>query len=215
SSGYGEKSMAQYVKDGNFGSFTLGPTPVSGLELANVAATLASGGTWCPPNPIKAISRIKRDGYGNPVVDPDNQPVLTSVPFTPPTCEQVVDEGLAHTLANAMSKDDQGSGTSAAAAGSTGWNLPASGKTGTTESYRSSAFLGFTNQIAGAAYVYNDGPTPSGVCTSPLRRCAEGNVYGGMEPARTWFQALRPVATKFGPVRLPPLDARFTSTPRR
>ena len=46
SSGYGDKSMATYVKDGNFGSFTLGPTPVNTLELSNVAATLASGGTW-------------------------------------------------------------------------------------------------------------------------------------------------------------------------
>nr|WP_040509855.1 penicillin-binding protein [Gordonia soli] len=211
SSGYGDKSVAQYVKDGNLGSFTLGPTPVNGLELSNVAATIASGGTWCPPNPIASISTIKRDKYGNPVVGPDNRPALTAVPFTAPKCEQVVEEGLANTLANAMSKDDQGGGTSAAAAGSQGWSLPASGKTGTTEAHRSSAFLGFTNQIAGSAYVYNDGPTPSGVCTSPLRQCYDGNLYGGMEPARTWYEAMNPVATKFGPVRLPPIDPRFQS----
>src|SRR5699024_11626888 len=29
------------------GSFTLGVSPVSGLEMANVAATLMSRGTWC------------------------------------------------------------------------------------------------------------------------------------------------------------------------
>ncbi|MFC9981667.1 penicillin-binding protein [Gordonia sp. NPDC127522] len=209
SSGQGEKSMAQYVKDGNFGSFTLGPLPINGLELANVAATIASGGTWCPPNPIKSISRIKRDQYGNPVMDADGRRALVSVPFTAPPCEQVVDEGLANTLANTMSKDDVGAGTAAAAAGSAGWTLPMAGKTGTTEAYRSSAFLGFTNQIAGAAYVYSDGPNPQGVCTSPLRSCYDGNVFGGMEPARTWFQAVRPVATKFGPVRLPPVDRSY------
>ncbi|MFT4397707.1 penicillin-binding protein [Gordonia lacunae] len=209
SSGYGEKSMAQYVKDGNFGSFTLGPLPLNGLELANVAATIASGGTWCPPNPIKAISRIKRDQYGNPVMGPDGRRALTAVPFTPPPCEQVVDEGLAHTLANAMSKDDVGGGTAAGAAGSAGWTLPMSGKTGTTEAHRSSAFIGFTNQIAGAAYVYSDGPNPQGVCSSPLRSCYDGDLYGGMEPARTWFQAVRPVATKFGPVTLPPIDREY------
>ncbi|WP_439031377.1 penicillin-binding protein [Gordonia terrae] len=209
SSGYGEKSMAQYVKDGNFGSFTLGPLPLNGLELANVAATIASGGTWCPPNPIKSISRIKRDQYGNPVMGPDGRPALTSIPFTTPPCEQVVDEGLAHTLANAMSKDDVGAGTAAGAAGSAGWTLPMSGKTGTTEAHRSSAFVGFTNQIAGAAYVYSDGPNPQGVCSSPLRSCYDGDLYGGMEPARTWFQAVRPVATKFGPVNLPPIDQEY------
>lgn len=209
SSGYGEKSMAQYVKDGNFGSFTLGPLPLNGLELANVAATIASGGTWCPPNPIKSISQIKRDQYGNPVMGPDGRRALTAVPFTPPPCEQVVDEGLAHSLANAMSKDDVGAGTAAGAAGSAGWTLPMSGKTGTTEAHRSSAFVGFTNQIAGAAYVYSDGPNPQGVCSSPLRSCYDGDLYGGMEPARTWFQAVKPVATKFGPVNLPPIDREY------
>lgn len=209
SSGYGDKSMATYVKEGNFGSFTLGPLPINGLELSNVAATLASGGTWCPPNPIASISQIKRDQYGNPVMAPNGQPALTAVPFTAPKCEQVVEEGLANTLANAMSQDDRGGGTSAAAAGSAGWTLPMSGKTGTTEAHRSSAFLGFTNNIAGAAYVYNDGPNPTGICSSPLRQCYDGNLYGGMEPARTWYQAVKPVATKFGPVRLPPVDPRY------
>lgn len=209
SSGYGDKSMAQYVKDGNFGSFTLGPLPINGLELSNVAATLASGGTWCPPNPIASISRIKRDAYGNPVMTPEGEPALTAIPFTAPACEQVVEEGLADTLAIGLSQDDKGGGTSAGAAGSQGWTLPVSGKTGTTEAHRSSAFLGFTNNIAGSAYVYNDGPNPTGICSSPLRQCYDGNLYGGMEPARTWYQAMKPVATKFGPVKLPQPDPRY------
>ena len=37
------------------------------------------------------------------------------------------------------------------------------GKTGTTESHRSSAFLGFTNQYAAANYIFDDTPAPSGV----------------------------------------------------
>ncbi|MGV9712705.1 penicillin-binding protein [Gordonia sp. NPDC003424] len=211
SSGYGDKSMAQYVKDGNFGSFTLGPLPINGLELSNVAATLASGGTWCPPNPIASISRIKRDQYGNPVMGQNGQIALTTVPFNAPKCEQVVEAGLANSLANGLSQDDKGGGTSAGAAGSQGWTLPVSGKTGTTESHRSSAFVGFTNNIAGAAYVYNDGPNPTGICSSPLRQCYDGDLYGGMEPARTWYQAVKPVATKFGPVQLPPTDPRYMS----
>ncbi|NED59719.1 PASTA domain-containing protein, partial [Streptomyces sp. SID10244] len=155
------------------------------------------------------ISRIKRDQYGNPVLGPDGKPAMTAVPFNPPPCEQAVEEGLANTLANGLSHDDKGGGTSAGAAGSAGWTLPVSGKTGTTESHRSSAFLGFTNNIAGSSYVYNDGPNPTGICSSPLRQCYDGNLYGGMEPARTWYAAIKPVATKFGPVNLPPTDPRF------
>ena len=115
------ESLADFVKRQNLGSFTLGPIEVNALELSNVAATLASGGMWCPPNPIAEV--IDRDGK--------------QVSVTTETCEQVVPEGLANTLANAMSKDDTGAGTAAGAAGSVGWDLPMSGKTGTTEASRS------------------------------------------------------------------------------
>lgn len=210
-SGVSEQSLAEYIKKGNFGSFTLGPFAVNALELSNVAATLASGGVWCPPNPIASIQQMKRDPYSNPILDKNGQPAMINVPFNPPKCEQVVEAGLANTLANAMSEDDKGAGTSAAAANSAGWRLPMSGKTGTTEAHRSSAFLGFTNRLASAVYTYNDGPHPSGICSSPLRQCYDGDLYGGMEPARTWFEAMGPIATKFGPVNLPPSDPRYVA----
>nr|WP_161927560.1 penicillin-binding protein [Gordonia crocea] len=211
SSGFGDKSIATYVKDGNLGSFTLGPFAVNGLELSNVAATLASGGTWCPPNPIASITKIKRDRYGNVIVGPDGKPAQAVVPFAPPKCEQVVERGLANAMANAMSKDDVGSGTAAAAARSAGWTLPTSGKTGTTEAHRSSAFVGFTNNLAGSVYAYNDGPRPSELCSGPLRQCGYGNLYGGSEPARTWFTAMSPIANKFGPTYLPPNPSEYVS----
>ncbi|MCF8569168.1 penicillin-binding protein [Gordonia sp. HY002] len=214
-SGFGDQSLAEHIKKGNFGSFTLGPFAVNALELSNVAATLASGGTWCPPNPIQSIQQVKRDKYGNRVMNENGDPAMVPVPFTPPACEQVVDKGLANTLANAMSEDDRGGGTSAAAAASTGWSLPLSGKTGTTEAHRSAGFLGFTNQLAAASYVYNDGPTPAGICTAPLRQCYDGDVYGGFEPARTWYNAVKPVATKFGPVAMPPKDPAYVAGSNR
>ncbi|OAN42493.1 transglycosylase/D,D-transpeptidase PonA2 [Mycolicibacterium iranicum] len=187
------ESLADFVKRQNIGSFTLGPIEVNALELSNVAATLASGGVWCPPNPIAEVY----DRYGEPVS------------VTTETCEQVVPEGLANTLANAMSKDDTGAGTAAGAAGSVGWSLPMSGKTGTTESNRSSAFLGFTNQYAAASYIYDDSPAPTELCSFPLRQCGSGNLFGGNEPARTWFTAMQPIATAFGDVVLPPTDPRY------
>lgn len=192
-SGFTEQSLADMVKEQNLGSFTLGPTAVNPLELSNVAATLASGGKWCPPNPIDSIF----DREGKPV------------PLTQQACEQVVDPGLANTLANAMSKDDVGAGTSAAAANSAGWSYPISGKTGTTETHRSSAFLGFTNAYAGATYIYGDTPTPGEVCSFPLRNCGDGNLYGGNEPARTWYNAIKPVIPLGPAPELPPQDQKY------
>jgi membrane peptidoglycan carboxypeptidase len=187
------ESLADFVKRQNLGSFTLGPLAVNALELSNVAATLSSGGTWCPPDPIDKVF----DRNGNEVA------------VTTETCQQVVPQGLANTLANAMSKDDTGSGTSAGAAGSVGWNLPLSGKTGTTEAHRSSGFLGFTNQLAAANYIYDDSTSPGELCSFPLRQCGDGNLFGGNEPARTWYTAMMPIATSFGDVALPPTDPRY------
>ena len=187
------ESLAEFIKRQNIGSFTLGPFQLNALELANVAATLASGGVWCPPNPIDKI--FDRHGKEVPV---DSQP-----------CDQAVPEGLANTFANALSKDDKSPGTAAGAAASTGWELPMSGKTGTTESHRSAGFLGFTNQYAAANYIFADSSTPSGICSFPLRECGNGDLYGGSEPARTWFTAMKPIANDFGEVRLPPTDPRY------
>lgn len=188
-----DESLADYVKRANIGSFTLGPFEVNPLELANVAATLASGGMWCPPSPIEKVF----DRRGNEVALPT------------PTCEQAVPEGLANALTVAMSKDTT-MGTGAAAAGSVGWGLPMAGKTGTTESHRSAAFLGYTNQLAAASYVFDDSPKPAALCAFPLRKCGgAGNLYGGTSPAQTWFLAMNPIATDFGPVALPPTEPRY------
>ena len=185
------ESLADFVKRQNLGSFTLGPIEVNALELSNVAATLASGGTWCPPNPIdKVFDRTGKD-----------------VSVTTETCEQVVPEGLANTLANAMSKDALSGGTASGSAGSVGWNLPVSGKTGTTEAHRSSAFLGFTRDFAAANYIYDDSSTPGDLCSFPLRQCGNGDLFGGNEPARTWFTAMKPITPP--DVQLPPTDPRY------
>ncbi|CDO07642.1 penicillin-binding protein [Mycolicibacterium cosmeticum] len=185
------ESLADFIKRQNLGSFTLGPVEVNALELSNVAATLASSGTWCPPNPVDKVF----DRHGQEVA------------VTTETCEQVVPEGLANTLANAMSHDDQGNGTAAGSAGAVGWNLPMSGKTGTTEAHRSSGFLGFTSAFAAANYIYDDSSTPGDLCSFPLRQCGSGDLFGGNEPARTWFTAMKPITPDT--VQLPPTDPRY------
>ncbi len=191
-SGHGNQSLADMFKQQNLGSFTLGPVAVNPLELSNVAATLASGGKWCPPSPIKEV------------LDRNGKPVS----LTQEACEQVIDPGLAHTLSNALSQDAVG-GTAAGSAHIAGWNVPVSSKTGTTETNRSSAFLGFTNSLAGASYIYSDTSTPDEICSFPLRNCGSGNLFGGNEPARSWFLGIKPVLGNFPPTALPPLDDKY------
>ena len=188
----GESSVAQYVSDNTLGSFVLGPTPVDGLELSNVGATLASDGRWCEPNPIEEI--IDRDG--NPVQ------------IDRPDCEQAVDAGVAHAMAQALSADTV-DGTAEDAARAYGWDGPVAAKTGTTESNQSAAFLGFTAGLAAAVYAYNDSPTVTELCTSPLRQCGSGDLYGGREPARTWFSAVSPIIEDHGGKTLPEMAPEY------
>ncbi|PRQ12241.1 penicillin-binding protein [Corynebacterium sp. 13CS0277] len=166
----GSSSIAEYMVEHNLGSFTLGPTAVNPLELSNVAATLASGGTWCEPTPIEKV--LDKDG--------------AEVPIDTPACEQAIDEGVAGALANALSADTV-NGTASEAAQAMGWTAPTAGKTGTTETHQSAAFMGFNTNFAAVPYIYNDGTTVAPLCTSPLRQCPEGTLYGGMEPTRTWI----------------------------
>ncbi|MEV0677254.1 transglycosylase domain-containing protein [Actinosynnema sp. NPDC050436] len=184
-----------YKSNGGNASFTLSPAPVSTLELANVAATIMSGGVWCPPTPIMAV--LDRNGK--------------AVPVNEAPCEQVVAEGLANGLATGMSKDDQGSGTAAVAARNAKWSRPMLGKTGTTEDYKSAAFIGATPDYAGSVQTFNDGTTPRGICVNggPPRLCGEGDIYGGTVPARTWFDTMVKVHEPLPPRDLPPVEDRY------
>ena len=75
-----------------------------------------------------------------------------------------------------MSKDDTGAGTAAGAAGSVGWNLPMSGKTGTTEATVPPASSGSPTSYAAANYIYDDSTAPSELCSFPLRQCGGQSV---------------------------------------
>uniref|UniRef100_UPI000A38D120 transglycosylase domain-containing protein n=1 Tax=Crossiella equi TaxID=130796 RepID=UPI000A38D120 len=142
-----KRSIAQFFSDHNFGSFTLGPTPTSTMELANVGATLASEGTWCPPTPVEGV----RDRRGQ------------AVPVREQACEQAVSPGLANALTVALGKDST-SGTANAAARAAKWTRPMAGKTGTTQEHKSAGFLGFTPQLSAAVFTFDDTPTPQTLC---------------------------------------------------
>ncbi|KAA2254133.1 penicillin-binding protein [Solihabitans fulvus] len=189
--------LGERFKRDNSGSFTLGPDATSVLELANVAATLMSGGKWCPPTPVVQV------------LDRDNRPVQ----LNEPACEQVVPTELANTLVQGMSKDDKPGGTSSGAAGAAGWDRPILGKTGTTETSQSVAFMAATPQYAGAVMTFSDGGNPQTICPGPLRLCgnrSQGGVTGGHVAAPTWFDAMKVIHQGLPVQQLPPADPRYS-----
>ncbi|GAB3277117.1 transglycosylase domain-containing protein [Parasphingorhabdus pacifica] len=189
-------SQGQAIKENNRGAFTLGYTPTSVLELSNVAATIMSGGTFCPPTPIEEV----KDRHGN-IIPIEEQP-----------CDQAVTPEVARALAEGLSKDHT-EGTSQRAAEAAGWTRPLIGKTGTTQQHRSAAFLAATPQMAGAVLTYADGNRPEGICDSggdaPPFLCGTngGNIYGGKVPARTWYDAMTEVHAGLPPAPLPGVPA--------
>lgn len=206
-------------------SFTLGVTPVSPLELANVGATIASDGVWCPPTPI------------NNVLDRDGKAVTLK---SGAACSYIVagqqqaSQDLSRSLAQAMGDTiTSNAGTAHQSAVSTGWDLTqgtAAGKTGTTGDYKSSAYLGFTPLYSASTltFDYLSKPQPicmyapnvpktatqtplaiTGSCSIAQAQSSEGNtkatitgLTGGSVPAATWFlgmKAVQPTSSYFPP----------------
>jgi membrane peptidoglycan carboxypeptidase len=189
-----DRSIAEVTKAQKLASFTLGVTPTSVLELANVGATLFSAGKWCPPSPIESVT----DAAGKPV------------PVTEAPCNQAVDPDLANTLVNALSRDDL-IGTAAGAARQAGWDRPMMGKTGTTQQHKSAAFVGAVPQLAGAVITFDNSNAPKPLCDgagSPFA-CRSGNIFGGKTPAETWFGAVKPILEGQPILPLPPTAPRY------
>ncbi|MDQ4118077.1 MAG: penicillin-binding protein [Actinomycetota bacterium] len=187
-------SIAATMKQTNQASFTLGVTPTSALELANVQATIASHGTFCPPTPLTSVT------------GPDGRPV----PVPEEGCRQAVAPGVADALMTGMSRDDRPGGTSAAAAGTEKWSRPVAAKTGTTQEYKSATFVGATPDLAGAAIVFDDSNSPRPICEgSPPQSCGNGNIYGGTAPARTWYRAMGDILGNRPVSPLPPPDPQY------
>jgi membrane peptidoglycan carboxypeptidase len=190
-----DRSIAEVTKAQQQASFTLGVTPTSILEVANVGATLAGGGVWCPPTPIVSVT----DAAGAPVVVPEA------------ACTQAVAPGLADALLTGLSRDDQPGGTAAGAAAQVGWTRPMAGKTGTTQHDQLAAFLGVVPGMSGAVVTFDDSANPRQLCEGPEGpfACADGNIAGGGTPARTWFATMSPLLEDTPVVPLPAPAPRY------
>lgn len=146
------------------GTNILGEASVRVSDMANAFSTIASGGKKADPHLIGKVTSTTGDFS------------YTAKGST----TQAVDENVANNVAVAMRGPVQPGGTAYRALAD--FNRPAGGKTGTTNSYRSAWFTGFTpNQLTTSVGMY----AGDGSANTSLAQDGE-SFYGGTVPALIW-----------------------------
>jgi membrane peptidoglycan carboxypeptidase len=160
---------ADWWKEHQNGTFTLGPEATSPLDLASAYSTVAASGTRCDPIPVTGVL----DRNGQPLKGADGQVINTGDRCTP----DAIRPGVADTLANMMvGVVTSGTGRRAAIPGHT-----IAGKTGTTQDNKTAAFGGITPKYA-VSVMYFD----------PLGQINVGGEGGGI-PATIFHDAMAPI----------------------
>ncbi len=127
-------------------SLSLGSFEVTPLELAYAYATIASGGTRFRPFSLRAVA------------DSEGDPLRTETAVRE---DAAADSRAAFLVTYAMEGVlDRGTGRAARAAGI---DFPAAGKTGTTDDFRDSWFVGFTPDLVCAVWVGRDSGKSAGL----------------------------------------------------
>ncbi len=188
------ESLADFIKRQNIGSFTLGPFELNALEFSNVAATLASGGVWCPPNPIDKVF----DRNGKEVCGHHRDLRTGGARGAGQHAGQRDEQGRPRRQARPPGRPVRRAGTCRCPA------RPAPPRR-TARRHSSASPTRWRRPTTSTTTP----PTPGDLCSFPLRQCGSGNLFGGNEPARTWFTAMKPIANNFGEVKLPPTDPRY------
>ncbi len=175
-SGNGDPYAGEGTGKNNPPAMVLGSDDASPLTVASAYATIASGGTYCPPVPIKKITDTNGD----------------EIPLKVPKCEQVVEPKIAAGVAELMQGvvDLQGSGFRAVLDS----GQPAGGKTGTADGSVHTWFAGYTPQLSTAVWIGD--PTGSKRYEGPLtditlgERYIEGQLYGSKLGAPMWKEIM-------------------------
>ncbi|MEJ3744539.1 transglycosylase domain-containing protein [Actinomycetes bacterium KLBMP 9797] len=143
-----DKLQASPRKRDGWGAFTLGVSDATPMEMANAYATVAAEGQYCEPLPVRSITRT----------DGATDDVLAQV--VKPRCMRAVSTAVARAATDAARcvtgyKAARGScGDWSTASGVYGIvKRPVAGKTGTTDSTRAAWFIGFTPDLAAAAFI--------------------------------------------------------------
>jgi len=115
---------------------TLGSDSTSPLTLASAYATAASGGTYCVPSPVLAITTSDHKALKLP----KNQ------------CSRVLEADVANGVTKILKNVLRPGGT-ASNVGGLGGGRPVAGKTGTSDHSNETWFVGYTPQLSTAVWV--------------------------------------------------------------
>ena len=175
-------------------SIALGTNDVTPLEMTSAYATLADGGVYHEPTPVRSVRGSDGDVVDRPV---DRRG------------ERVLSPNVANTVTWALQGVvDHGTGTAA-----TLGSRPVAGKTGTAQEYTNAWFCGYVRQLAACVWVgYPQGNIPM------------NGITGGSIPASIWHDFMtaatrgmpvrgfpEPSLDAFGPPTYVPLST-YTST---
>lgn len=153
-------------------TLTLGAWEVAPLEMSAAYASIAANGVYCKPTGIISAQR-SRDG--------------SSVEVPDSACHQAISPEVAKTLSSILTEPLMKGGTAAGL----GLDRPAAGKTGTTNDYAATWFIGFTPQYAAGVWVGD----PRGGSAYPLEKVtAYGHFYphlfGATVAAPIWHDSM-------------------------
>ena len=153
---------------------TLGSDSTSPLTLASAYATVASGGTYCVPSPVIAITTSDHKTLALPKNG----------------CKRVLDPDVANGV-TAILKTVLTNGTASGIGGLAG-GRPVAGKTGTSDGSNETWFVGYTPQLSTAVWV----GTPTGPPDRELHDLTLGGtfyprqVFGATIAAPIWKQIM-------------------------
>ncbi|MGN9812651.1 transglycosylase domain-containing protein [Micromonospora sp. BQ11] len=173
-----DREQASPAKAKKWGSFTLGVSDATPLEMANAYAAIAADGRYCEAIPVQAI--YNRDG--TPTMYRTASGIEREV--AKPRCRQVVNADAARAATDAARCP---TGDTPARGSCGGWSTadsvrgtvgrPVAGKTGTTDSTRSAWFVGYTPELAAASFISDpDNPfnaVGDGQSQIPIRAVSE------------------------------------------
>jgi membrane peptidoglycan carboxypeptidase len=176
-----DRTMASPGQVDGWGSFTLGVSDTTPLEMANAYAVGAADGVYCEPMPVLSIHTPDGTELTHP--DPEGSPQ----PVAGPRCRQVVSAAVARAATDAA-RCPTGDGAARGSCG--GWSTasevagilgrPVAGKTGTTDNNRTAWFVGFTPELSVASFIADP--------DNPFHAVGGGNAN---KPILTTAQTLR------------------------
>ncbi|OGR87290.1 MAG: hypothetical protein A3J74_11310 [Elusimicrobia bacterium RIFCSPHIGHO2_02_FULL_57_9] len=148
-------------------SLALGTADLSALQMARAYGVFLNGGKSVEPYFIRKIE----DRNGNAITEGINRPAPVEV-LRPETCALMI----------GVMKGVLGlEGSARPAVLRTGFNIPAAGKTGTTNDYRDAWFAGFTPDFSAAVWLGHD----------DMRRSLGEGKAGGSLAAPIWMNFVK------------------------